>query len=295
MAGKITDLSQVTIDRSADLLEIVDVSANASKNTTVNAALGITGNPVGDADVQTVTNKTLTTPTINGATLSGTLSGTYTIGGTPTFPASVVLLTGTQSITGAKTFTNATLTAPTITNANLTADAITGFSSANTGTIYGMAVTSGALGTSALATNAVQGNQLATTAITVGYAQITANFTTASTSAVQITGLTTTVTIPAGGRHAKISVYTAQLFNSSATTTTIGIWAGAVGVGTLLQTAALNTTGDSTSTTIPIYCVIVNIPSAGSITYNASLTVGAGTTTFFAATTSPAFILVEVI
>lgn len=48
---------------------------------------------VGLTATQTLTNKTLTAPV-----LGGTLTGTYTIGGTPTFPASVVTLTGTQSL-----------------------------------------------------------------------------------------------------------------------------------------------------------------------------------------------------
>lgn len=62
-----------------------------------------------DADVATLagteslSNKTLASPV-----LSGTITGTYTIGGTPTFPATVVLTTATQ------TLTNKTLTAPII-------------------------------------------------------------------------------------------------------------------------------------------------------------------------------------
>lgn len=101
-----------TIDGTNDVLPIVQ-SAVTNKITR-NTLLGITGNPVGDSDSQVLTNKTLTTPTINGATLSGTLSGTYTIGGTPTFPSSVVTLTGSQILT------NKTLTAPTITSPSVT-------------------------------------------------------------------------------------------------------------------------------------------------------------------------------
>lgn len=61
---------------------------------------------VGTGDVlltatQTLTNKTLTAPVINGS-----ITGTYTLAGTPTFPAAVVQLTTTQ------TLTNKTLTAP---------------------------------------------------------------------------------------------------------------------------------------------------------------------------------------
>lgn len=75
-----------------------------------------------NAATQTLTNKTLTSPTItaatmtgattitsptiSGPTLSGTVIGTYTIGGTPTFPATVPLTTAanTFTATGAQTF-----------------------------------------------------------------------------------------------------------------------------------------------------------------------------------------------
>lgn len=46
---------------------------------------GISGAVVGDTDTQTLTGKTLTTPTVNGAALSGTLSGSPTFSGTPVF------------------------------------------------------------------------------------------------------------------------------------------------------------------------------------------------------------------
>lgn len=58
---------------------------------------------VGRATTDTLTNKTLTAPVF-----SGTITGTYTLGGTPTFPSSVALLTAAQ------TLTNKTLTSPVI-------------------------------------------------------------------------------------------------------------------------------------------------------------------------------------
>ncbi|MGE0289695.1 MAG: hypothetical protein AB7I42_25605, partial [Bradyrhizobium sp.] len=51
------------------------------------------GTVVGTTDSQTLTNKTLTAPV-----LSGTVTGTYTLAGTPTFPATVVSTTGTQTL-----------------------------------------------------------------------------------------------------------------------------------------------------------------------------------------------------
>lgn len=47
---------------------------------------------------QTLTNKTLTTPTITSPVLSGTSTGTYTLGGTPTI--SVPTITGLMTIAG---------------------------------------------------------------------------------------------------------------------------------------------------------------------------------------------------
>lgn len=55
---------------------------------------------VGTTATQTLTNKTLTAPV-----LGGTVTGTYTLGGTPTFPSSVVLTTGAQTL-ASKTLTN---------------------------------------------------------------------------------------------------------------------------------------------------------------------------------------------
>ncbi len=62
------------------------------------------GTIIGTTDSQTMTNKTLTAPVIN-----GTITGTYTIGGTPTFPSTIVTTTGTQTLSG-KTISGASNT-----------------------------------------------------------------------------------------------------------------------------------------------------------------------------------------
>jgi len=131
-----------TIDATNDLLPIYTNSLTATQAISRNTYLNLSSQPVGLTDSQTLTNKTLTSPTINGATLSGTLSGTYTIGGTPTFPATVVQTTTSQTLTN-KTLTSPTINSPTITNATISADTLTGYTTSNSGTIYGVGVTTG--------------------------------------------------------------------------------------------------------------------------------------------------------
>lgn len=164
MADKtINDLDELTsVDRAADYFEIADASdSNASKRTSINSMLDLTSHPVGINDVQTLTNKTLTAPTISGPTLSGTISGTYTIGGTVTFPSAVATLTGSQTLTN-KTLTSPTITSPTITNPTLTVDTISEFTAANGVVIDGVTLKD----SNVSATNVTAGGTLSVTGAT---------------------------------------------------------------------------------------------------------------------------------
>lgn len=126
-----------SVDRSADTFLVYDNSASGLKRTNVNYALDLTSHPVGIDDVQTLTNKTLTAPSVSSPVLSGTLTGTYTLGGTPTFPAAVVTLTGSQTLTN-KVLTSPTINNPVIANPTLTVDAISEYTSAAGVTIDGV-------------------------------------------------------------------------------------------------------------------------------------------------------------
>ena len=149
-----------TIDATNDLLPIYTNSLVATQAISRNTYLNLSSQPVGLTDSQTLTNKTLTSPTINGATLSGTLAGTYTIGGTPTFPSSVTQNTVVQTLTN-KTLTSPTITSPTITNATISADTLTGYTASNTGTIYGVPVTTGTISGTYLTASTITNTQIA--------------------------------------------------------------------------------------------------------------------------------------
>lgn len=156
-----------SIDPVNDLLPIYNASSTSTEAINRNTYLNLASQPVGLTDNQTLTNKILTSPALSSPVLSGTISGTYTIGGTPTFPSSVVTLTGTQTLTN-KTLTSPTVNSPIITNATLSTDSITGFTTSNAGTIYGISVsgaqitTANSVTTAALSNASVTPNKLST-------------------------------------------------------------------------------------------------------------------------------------
>ena len=317
-----------TNDPVNDLLLLWQNSTLTTKSINRNNLLGLASSPVGISDVQTLTSKTITSPTISSPTLSGTVTGTYTLGGTPTFPASVVTLTGSQTLTN-KILTSPTINSATISNPTLSVDTITGYTVATNVTAGGVTLNNGAVGgttgtfsstlsvtgagtvgglltasngltlssgTLTLPNNSIVAANLATSAITLGYAQTTTTFNTTSLTAVQYTGLSVTVTIPAGSRKIKITAYTVATYNNGGVGDgwRITIWDGTVGSGTQLSSFVLEKQYAVFSTSGMAMAIVT--PSAGTKTYNVGINVQTGGTAVTQPSSiGPDFILVEAI
>jgi hypothetical protein len=76
------------VPTEAQFADLIDSFHNPSNDGAVATLTG----------TQELTNKTLTSPTVNTPAISGTVTGTFTLPATTTFPSQVALLTGTQEL-----------------------------------------------------------------------------------------------------------------------------------------------------------------------------------------------------
>lgn len=73
------------------VVDATDLTAFRTHEAATAAVHGVAGTLVGTSDTQTLSNKTLTSPTINGGALSGTFTGTPTFSGNATFNGEIDL------------------------------------------------------------------------------------------------------------------------------------------------------------------------------------------------------------
>lgn len=145
---------------------------------------------------------------------------------------------------------------------NLTADTLT---------VSGLFTPSGGI-----ASNSVSAASLATNAITLGKTTSFSSFSTASTSDIQATGATLTVTVPAGGRDVEVKLDNVVCVNNTNLQyVALSLWDGAVGTGTLLARKywVIPVGGGLEGAEISAQYT----PSTGSHTYNVGVQVQGGT------------------
>lgn len=126
----------------------------------------------------------------------------------------------------------------------------------------------------------------------LGYAQITADFNTASTSYVDVTGLSVTVTIPAGVTKVRI---TAFIGHGSASVANAGLALNIYDVTASAQLNQADAATDASGDTVSMNPIAIHTPAAGSRTYKCQFknNGNAGTVHTNSSATIPSFILVE--
>lgn len=127
----------------------------------------------------------------------------------------------------------------------------------------------------------------------LGYAQLGSNFQTASTSAVQVPGLSLTTYIPKNAR-VKISYHADYGSNGAAAEQVAGIWLGTVGSGTRLNGNRFTTSVAMSQHPIEGSASYYAIAD-GTQTFNLSYQTSSGAATVVTAATLPAFIQVELV
>lgn len=130
----------------------------------------------------------------------------------------------------------------------------------------------------------------------LGYRAILTSFSTASVTAVQVTGLTCPVIVPTG-RKIKISVFAESVNNGTATNfSVVSVWDGTVASGTQIQIG--NWQSSANSQRFGCSMEAITTPATASKTYNVGFATGSAGTAVFglsSAATSPAFIKVELV
>jgi len=110
---------------------------------------------------------------------------------------------------------------------------------------------------------------------------------------VQVPGLSCPVIVPTG-RKVRISLY-APSFSTSVgpAAALLGIWDGVVNSGTLLNTAQVSSTSNGYAWGVIAQIVIT--PSTTNKTYNAGISAASGNPSISAGSTSPAYLMVELV
>lgn len=277
MANKVIGdyTAAITIDGSTHYLLIQPGGASTAYNKiNRNVFLGVTGQPMDISTVQNVTNKTL--DNTNTITLKDTLftlqddgdttkQAKFQLSGITTATTRTYTLPNASStladISTAQTFTNKTLTSPTITggsidNTTITVDAISGHTTPNSGTIYGLSISSGKVGTNGVVTASITDGAVTSPKVASGFVVqvVTQDSTAVATGTTitpyddtipQITEGTEFITLaitPKSTTNILVVEVDAMVANSSGSTVTVALHQDAI-------TNAIAAVGEFTETT----------------------------------------------
>lgn len=124
---------------------------------------------------------------------------------------------------------------------------------------------------SGIGDEAIKASNIDWTTFTLGYVEKTSAFNTTSSTPVQITDLTVTVTIPPGVTNVEVSAYFPVLYCAANNNAALAsIWQGTVGSGTILQTGRSFQSGGS-GTGSPLVSRRIPVTPGATITFNAGL------------------------
>jgi hypothetical protein len=214
------------------------------------------GATTGSGNVVLATSPTLVTPAL-GTPASGVATN----------------LTGTASgLTAGNVTTNANLTGPITSSGNTTSIA----SQTGTGSKF-VVDTSPTIVTPTIVKNAnpvmsLNGNPVWQY---LGSATSSTDVTAASGTASQITGLSSTVTVPSGYTKVRVTVILPQQYNSGSNVNQLSLYRGTVPSGTNVPATFSTSTAETSGNVLT--GIWLDTPGAGSVTYNAGFSVSGGT------------------
>lgn len=265
--------------------------------------LGVTGQPADISTSQNFTNKVLNntnTLTVKDSLftiqdnldttkqaqfqLSGLTTATTRTYTLPNRSDTLVDLGSTQTLTS-KTLTSPAITGGTIDNTTVTVDSIGGHTSATSGTVYGITVTTGTIAAAGIASNAVTTAKIQNAAVTAsklatGAAQgvVLTSETTASTSFVDLSTTTDTVTVTVGANGLLQVAIFSWLSNSGANSSAVSF--ALSGTNTLAASDDYSLFLIGTSQAGQGLTTLLTGLNAGSTTVKMKYKVSAGTGTF---------------
>jgi hypothetical protein len=259
---------------------------SSAGQTHVHGLVSGDGSIVGADQVATLTRKTLTTPTINGATLTGTVTSTASIvvsgAGTITGLSSAGMVASSAT---PKSYVDAILGSATAAATSATSAATSATSAATSATSAAASASASASSASAAATSAssaLTSQTAAATSATSAAASATAAATSATSAAASATAAATSAT------SAAASATTASASAGTATTQAVNAATSATAAATSATSAAASATAAATSATSAAASATTASNSAGTATTQASNASASATAAATSATSAAA-------